>query len=108
MTGICQVTYAALVQAGEQVILARYGLSDLTVWARIDGGAMKELVDAVGQFDRALIISNQEIANSASSNSPKRGDWIVFSDNTRSTIQAVDTSTVGTEVVRHRLWLRGD
>jgi hypothetical protein len=108
MTGICQITYEALVQAGEQITLARYGLSDLTVWARIDGGAVKELVEGIGQFDRKIIISNQEIAGSGSTNPPKRGDWVLFSDNTRCTIQSVDTATVGTEVVRHTLWLRGD
>jgi hypothetical protein len=101
-------TYAALLEAGEPVLLRRIATPPVAVQcaARVDDFAPHEIAGAVQQGDRRVIICNAEIAAAGWPGPPRRGDQLII-DGRTTTIQGCATLRIGSEVVRHTLQVRG-
>lgn len=103
-------TAALLARYGEIVVLRRptsKGLHiDVDCAARVDQFQPHELTGGVLQGDRTVILSNQEIEARQWPGPPRRGDQVIIGGRT-TTVQGVDTVSIGDRVVRHNLQVRG-
>jgi hypothetical protein len=108
--GLALEIEAALVEAGQQLTLRRIGSPnvDVALSGRLQTFDPKEIGGGIVQGDRKLIIGNFSILEAGWPGPPQRGDQILFAGGTKTaTVMGVDTITVGTEIVRHNLQVRG-
>ena len=103
-------TYGFLLKYGEAVVLRRptgNGIwAECPVFARVDQFQPHELVGGILQGDRKVIMSSIELAAQGWPSDPRRGDQVMIGGKT-TTVQAVDTVTLGSEVQRHNIQVRG-
>lgn len=103
-------TAAMLARYGETVVLRRpSGVAqfiDVSCVARVDQFQPHEITGGVVQGDRKVILSNREIEANAWPGPPRRGDQIIIAGRT-TTVQGVETVSVGGQVVRHNVQVRG-
>jgi hypothetical protein len=103
-------TATMLTRYGETVLLRRptgqAQFIDVSCAARVDQFQPDEIAGGVVQGDRRVILSNREIEVDAWPGPPRRGDQIVIAGRT-TTVQGVETVSVGGEVVRHNVQVRG-
>jgi hypothetical protein len=103
-------TASMLTRYGEIVLLRRPTgngqFTNVSCAARIDQFQPHELTGGVVQGDRKVILSNREIEAAAWPGPPRRGDQIVIGGRT-TTVQGVDTASIGDRVVRHDIQVRG-
>ncbi|MGE4043583.1 MAG: hypothetical protein AB7F35_01925 [Acetobacteraceae bacterium] len=103
-------TATMLARHGETVVLRRPTgqgqFVDVPCAARVNQFQPHEITGGVMQGDREVILSNREIEAGAWPGPPRRGDQIVIAGRT-TTVQGVETVSVGGQVVRHNLQVRG-
>ena len=103
-------TAAMLARYGETVVLRRPtggGTAiDVTCAARVDQFQPHEITGGVPQGDRNVILSNREIEAANWPGPPRRGDQVIIGGRT-TTVQGVDTVSVGASIVRHNVQVRG-
>jgi hypothetical protein len=103
-------TAAMLARYGETVLLRRptgqAQFIDVSCAARVDQFQQHEITGGVMQGDRKVILSNQEIEAETWPGPPRRGDQIVIGGRT-TTAQGVETISVGGQIVRHNVQVRG-
>lgn len=87
--------------------LAPRGLRfDCHMRAVVRGFAPDELVGGIQQGDRKVIISNRNIEARQWPGPPRRGDQVLIGDHT-ATVQDVDTTEIGSVIVKHEMLVRG-
>lgn len=106
MSDVANATADALAEVGKQVTLRRPGGPSVVCYARSDLYTAQEIGGGVIQGDRKVILSNREILAADFPGPPRRGDQIIMGGLT-TTIQGVDTQSVGDVVVRHNCQVRG-
>jgi hypothetical protein len=103
-------TASMLARYGETVVLRRptgqAQFIDVSCAARVDQFQPHEIAGGVVQGDRKVTLSNREIEAEAWPGPPRRGDQIVVAGRT-TTVQGVETITVGGQIVRHNVQVRG-
>jgi len=103
-------TAAMLARYGESVVLRRptgKGLHiDVDCVARVDQFQPHELIGGVIQGDRNVILANLEIEVRQWPGPPRRGDQLIIGGRT-TTVQGVDTISIGDRIVRHNIQVRG-
>ena len=103
-------TATMLARYGETVSLRRptgqAQFTDVSCAARVDQFQPHEITGGVMQGDRKVILSNREINAAAWPGPPRRGDQIIIAGRT-TTVQGVETVSVGSQVVRHNVQVRG-
>ena len=103
-------TAAMLARYGETVVLRRPTgqgqTADVACAARVNQFQPHEITGGVLQGDRNVILSNREIEAANWPGPPLRGDQVIIGGRT-TTVQGVDTVSIGHSIVRHNLQVRG-
>lgn len=108
MTGLALEIEDSIWEVGERVILRRPPNTDCPLAAVTRAYAPQQIGGGVVQGDRHVSIGNRSIAQSGWPGPPRRGDQIIFDGGTKTaTIMGVESMTVGSEVVRHNIQVRG-
>lgn len=95
-----------IIGAGEAMTLKRSGQSDLAVRGRQRLYQAQEIVAEIQQGDREVRLGDLEIAAAAWPGPPKKGDQLVIAGHT-TTVQSVETRTLGGATCMHVLRVRG-
>ncbi len=108
MTFSASSVQAMLNTRGQTVTLRRLGVGgfDVACIGKVDGAMQQPLAGGTAQFTRMVIVSNVEIAAAGWPGPPRRGDE-VHVDGVKLTVTGVDTATIGTADVLHRISTSG-
>jgi hypothetical protein len=103
-------TAAMLTRYGETVPLrwptGQAQLIDVSCAARVDQFQPHEITGGVMQGDRNVILFSREIEAEAWPGPARRGDQIIIAGRT-TTVRGVETVSVGSQIVRHNVQVRG-